>query len=98
MNGIAFQQIDDIHCHVLSLTHVSFKNLVVFTTFINLFFTLFQWQDQNNNDVLDKNQKPCIHSDGTGYISEDLARMCPTDIYKGKRVRSENMQVFVLLP
>ncbi|KAL0885518.1 hypothetical protein Bca101_009501 [Brassica carinata] len=63
MNGIAFQQIDDIHCH-----------------------------DQYNNDVLDKNQKPCIHSDGTGYISEDLARMCPTDIYKGKRVRSDNMQ------
>ncbi|KAF8118300.1 hypothetical protein N665_0005s0067 [Sinapis alba] len=63
MHGIAFQQIDDIHCH-----------------------------DQNNNDVLDKNQKPCIHSDGTGYISEDLARMCPTDIYKGKRVRSDNMQ------
>ncbi|CAN6900697.1 unnamed protein product [Brassica oleracea] len=50
--------------------------------------------DQNNNDVLDKNQKPCIHSDGTGYISEDLARMCPTDIFKGKRVRSDNMQVF----
>ncbi|XP_018437239.1 probable RNA-dependent RNA polymerase 3 isoform X2 [Raphanus sativus] len=63
MNGIAFQQIDDIHC-----------------------------LDQNSNDVLDKNQKPCIHSDGTGYISEDLARMCPTDIYKGKRVRSDNMQ------
>ncbi|XP_048621074.1 probable RNA-dependent RNA polymerase 5 isoform X2 [Brassica napus] len=62
-NGIAFQQIDDIHC-----------------------------RDQNNNDVLDKNQKPCIHSDGTGYISEDLARMCPTDIFKGKRVRSDNMQ------
>ncbi|CAN6901105.1 unnamed protein product [Brassica oleracea] len=51
-------------------------------------------EDQNNNDVLDKNQKPCIHSDGTGYISEDLARMCPTDIFKGKRVRSDNMQVF----
>ncbi|KAJ0239140.1 RNA-dependent RNA polymerase 4 [Hirschfeldia incana] len=63
MNGITFQQIDDIHC-----------------------------LDQNNNDVLDKNQKPCIHSDGTGYISEDLARMCPTDIFKGKRVKSDNMQ------
>ncbi|KAG2259406.1 hypothetical protein Bca52824_078700 [Brassica carinata] len=62
-NGIAFHEIDDIHC-----------------------------RDQNNNDVLDKNQKPCIHSDGTGYISEDLARMCPTDIFKGKRVRSDNMQ------
>ncbi|KAL9300006.1 putative RNA-directed RNA polymerase [Arabidopsis thaliana] len=33
-------------------------------------------EDEDNNDVLDKNGKPCIHSDGTGYISEDLARMC----------------------
>lgn len=38
MNGIAFQQIDDIHCLVLSLTHVSFKNLVVFSLyFVDLF-------------------------------------------------------------
>ncbi|XP_013708766.2 probable RNA-dependent RNA polymerase 3 [Brassica napus] len=46
--------------------------------------------DQDRNDVLDKNGKPCIHSDGTGYISEDLARMCPTDLFKGKRIRSVN--------
>ncbi|VVA99746.1 unnamed protein product [Arabis nemorensis] len=43
--------------------------------------------DQYGNDVLDKNGKPCIHSDGTGYISEDLARLCPTDICQGKRIR-----------
>ncbi|KAJ0266682.1 hypothetical protein HA466_0006360 [Hirschfeldia incana] len=48
--------------------------------------------DQDRNEVLDKNGKPCIHSDGTGYISEDLARMCPTDLFKGKRVRSDNKQ------
>ncbi|CDY35910.1 BnaA07g00770D [Brassica napus] len=48
--------------------------------------------DQNNNDVLDKNGKPCIHSDGTGYISEDLARMCPVNVYKGKCLRSNNVQ------
>ncbi|CAH8357111.1 unnamed protein product [Eruca vesicaria subsp. sativa] len=48
--------------------------------------------DQDRNDVLDKNGKPCLHSDGTGYISEDLARMCPTDLFKGKRIRSDNMQ------
>ncbi|KAF8055796.1 hypothetical protein N665_1286s0006 [Sinapis alba] len=48
--------------------------------------------DQNNNDVLDKNGKPCIHSDGTGYISEDLARMCPVNILKGKCLRSDSVQ------
>ncbi|XP_018450904.1 probable RNA-dependent RNA polymerase 5 isoform X2 [Raphanus sativus] len=49
--------------------------------------------DKNNNDVLDKNGKPCIHSDGTGYISEDLARMCPVNIFKGKCLRSDSVQV-----
>ncbi|CAD5318965.1 unnamed protein product [Arabidopsis thaliana] len=48
--------------------------------------------DQSNNDVLDKNGKPRIHSDGTGYISEDLARMCPLNIFKGKSMRSNNIQ------
>ncbi|CAN6869076.1 unnamed protein product [Brassica oleracea] len=48
--------------------------------------------DQNNNDVLDKNGEPCIHSDGTGYISEDLAWMCPVNVYKGKCLRSDNVQ------
>ncbi|VYS52890.1 unnamed protein product [Arabidopsis thaliana] len=48
--------------------------------------------DQSNNDVLDKNGKPRIHSDGTGYISEDLARMCPVNIFKGKSMRSNNIQ------
>lgn len=58
---------------------------------------LFQLQDQNDKDVLDKNGKPCIHSDGTGYISEDLAQMCPI-IYKGKSIKSDNIQVFLVLP
>ncbi|CAA7013937.1 unnamed protein product [Microthlaspi erraticum] len=49
-------------------------------------------RDQNNNDVLDKNGKPRIHSDGTGYISEDLARMCPVNIFKGKCLRSDDSQ------
>ncbi|KAG2267052.1 hypothetical protein Bca52824_074131 [Brassica carinata] len=48
--------------------------------------------DENDKDVLDKNGKPCIHSDGTGYISEDLARMCPVHVYKGKCLRSNNVQ------
>ncbi|CAG7900451.1 unnamed protein product [Brassica rapa] len=54
--------------------------------------------DQNNNDVLDKNGKPCIHSDGTGYISEDLARMCPVNILKGKCLRNDNVQTPVQDP
>ncbi|CAN8257589.1 unnamed protein product [Cochlearia groenlandica] len=52
--------------------------------------------DQNANVVLDKNKKPCIHSDGTGYISEDLARMCPVNILKGKCLRSYNSQPLLI--
>ncbi|KAH0916971.1 hypothetical protein HID58_024631 [Brassica napus] len=48
--------------------------------------------DENDKDVLNKDGKPCIHSDGTGYISEDLARMCPVHVYKGKCLRSNNVQ------
>ncbi|EOA29804.1 hypothetical protein CARUB_v10012898mg [Capsella rubella] len=48
--------------------------------------------DQDGKDVLDKNKKPRIHSDGTGYISEDLAQMCPVNIYKGKCLRSDKIK------
>ncbi|XP_024015999.1 probable RNA-dependent RNA polymerase 5 isoform X2 [Eutrema salsugineum] len=48
--------------------------------------------DQNNNVVLDKNKEPRMHSDGTGYISEDLARMCPVNIFKGKCLSKKNIQ------
>ncbi|KAJ0254182.1 RNA-dependent RNA polymerase 4 [Hirschfeldia incana] len=51
--------------------------------------------DQDNNDVLDKNGRPCIHSDGTGYISEDLSRMCPVNVFKGKCLGSDSVQVQV---
>ncbi|VVA99744.1 unnamed protein product [Arabis nemorensis] len=52
--------------------------------------------DQYGNDVLDKSGKPCIHSDGTGYISEDLARLCPVNVYKGKCLRSDNIQPLLI--
>ncbi|KFK40359.1 hypothetical protein AALP_AA3G363700 [Arabis alpina] len=48
--------------------------------------------DQDGNVVLDKDKKPRIHSDGTGYISEDLARLCPVNVFKGRCLRSDNIQ------
>ncbi|KAK4343421.1 hypothetical protein RND71_036515 [Anisodus tanguticus] len=32
----------------------------------------------------DENMKPLIHTDGTGYISQDLARKCPQDFFNVK--------------
>ncbi|CAH8355022.1 unnamed protein product [Eruca vesicaria subsp. sativa] len=53
-------------------------------------------QGENGKDVHDKNGKLCIHSDGTGYISEDLARMCPVNIFKGKCLRSDTAQPLLI--
>ncbi|EHA8586808.1 RNA-dependent RNA polymerase [Cocos nucifera] len=39
--------------------------------------------DENGNIVYDEDGKPKIHTDGTGFISEDLAMKCPGNIYKG---------------
>ncbi|KAA3457828.1 putative RNA-dependent RNA polymerase 5 [Gossypium australe] len=48
----------------------------------------------------DKDEKPvykdgklCIHSDGTGYISEDLALKCPKDVFKGSIMNGANVEI-----
>ncbi|KAH1131937.1 hypothetical protein J1N35_003315 [Gossypium stocksii] len=48
----------------------------------------------------DKDEKPvykdgklCIHSDGTGYISEDLALKCPKDVFKGSIMTGANVEI-----
>ncbi|KHG23521.1 putative RNA-dependent RNA polymerase 5 -like protein [Gossypium arboreum] len=48
----------------------------------------------------DKDKKPvykdgklCIHSDGTGYISEDLALKCPKDVFKGSIMNGANVEI-----
>ena len=44
-----------------------------------------EWTDRFNDYsiVYDEDGKPRIHTDGTGFISEDLAMKCPGNIYKG---------------
>ncbi|XP_044463724.1 probable RNA-dependent RNA polymerase 5 isoform X2 [Mangifera indica] len=39
--------------------------------------------DENGNRVY-KDKKLLIHTDGTGFISEDLALKCPNNVFKGK--------------
>ncbi|KAL8498318.1 hypothetical protein ACS0TY_021586 [Phlomoides rotata] len=41
------------------------------------------FQDENGSIIHDEDGKPILHTDGTGYISEDLAMKCP-DFYGGK--------------
>eukprot|EP01018_Ginkgo_biloba_P002643 Gb_32086 [translate_table: standard] len=47
--------------------------------------------DENGNEV-HVNGEPLIHTDGTGFISEDLALQCPKNTYKGKLLKNEHSE------
>ncbi|KAG6662192.1 probable RNA-dependent RNA polymerase 5 isoform X2 [Carya illinoinensis] len=48
--------------------------------------------DRDGNVVKDRDDKPRIHTDGTGFISEDLALLCPSNLYRGEQTRYENIE------
>ncbi|KAI6679540.1 hypothetical protein NL676_033421 [Syzygium grande] len=43
-------------------------------------------KDKEGNSIYDKKGKPLIHTDGTGFVSEDIALKCPGNIFKGSCV------------
>ena len=49
-------------------------------------------QDKDENSVCNKDGEPLIHSDGTGYILEDLALKCPKNVVKGSIVNGDNVE------
>ncbi|KAE7998673.1 hypothetical protein FH972_003192 [Carpinus fangiana] len=53
-------------------------------------------RDRDGNIVYDKDDKPRIHTDGTGFISEDLALLCPHNFYKGEQIRDENVEPLLI--
>ncbi|OMO82667.1 RNA-dependent RNA polymerase, eukaryotic-type [Corchorus capsularis] len=46
-------------------------------------------RDEDGKPVCNNNGEPRILTDGTGYISEDLALKCPKDVYKGSIVKGK---------
>lgn len=52
-------------------------------------------QDQNGSDVYEDGEL-LIHTDGTGYISEDIAMKCPKDFYNAKFIKDEHFEVSAL--
>ncbi|XP_028781093.1 probable RNA-dependent RNA polymerase 5 [Neltuma alba] len=46
-------------------------------------------QDENGEEV-SHNGKAQIHTDGTGFISEDLAMLCPRHVFKGIHTKAKN--------
>jgi RNA-dependent RNA polymerase len=55
------------------------------------------FQDKNGSIVL-KHGEVLIHTDGTGLISEDLAKRCPTSVFKGNSLRTHDLQVSACYP
>ena len=49
-------------------------------------------QDVNGN-VMYRDGKPLIHTDGTGFISEDLALECPMNVFKGQAKHDAGLKV-----
>ncbi|KAG5243701.1 RNA-dependent RNA polymerase [Salix suchowensis] len=49
-------------------------------------------QDKDGNVVNGIDGKPLIHTDGTGFISHDLALKCPKNLFKGTCLRASNIE------
>ncbi|XP_017248678.1 probable RNA-dependent RNA polymerase 5 isoform X1 [Daucus carota subsp. sativus] len=48
--------------------------------------------DQNGCHVYEDGER-LIHTDGTGYIAEDLAMKCPKDIFKAKYMKDQQFEI-----
>ncbi|KAI9192350.1 hypothetical protein LWI28_021583 [Acer negundo] len=46
----------------------------------------------SNGNIVRRDGKPLIHTDGTGFISEDLALKCPKNVFKGKCSNDDNIE------
>ncbi|VVA10487.1 PREDICTED: probable RNA-dependent [Prunus dulcis] len=51
--------------------------------------------DESGNRIY-RDGKPLIHTDGTGFISEDLALLCPKDLLKGDYISKEYIEPLLL--
>lgn len=50
-------------------------------------------QDENGNTIYDKKGKRMIHTDGTGFVSADIALKCKGNIWKGKSLNGQVTEV-----
>ncbi|KAK9071253.1 hypothetical protein SSX86_009821 [Deinandra increscens subsp. villosa] len=54
-------------------------------------------RDENGFVVCDEDGEPLIHTDGTGFISEDLAILCEKDFLEAKGTKDDNYELVDLL-
>ncbi|GMY36155.1 probable RNA-dependent RNA polymerase 5, partial [Fagus crenata] len=53
-------------------------------------------RDKDGKIVYEKAEKPRIHTDGTGFISEDLALLCPNNLHRGHHIRDETIEPLLI--
>jgi len=58
--------------------------------------SLGEVQDTDGNIVYDKDDKPHIHTDGTGFISEDLGLLCPHNFTKESKSEMKILRFVIL--
>lgn len=51
--------------------------------------------DEEGRTIQDENGEEMIHTDGTGFISEDLAKKCPRRIQKGRDTTPKDIEKFL---
>nr|KYP37196.1 putative RNA-dependent RNA polymerase 3 [Cajanus cajan] len=51
-------------------------------------------KDENGN-IIYHNEKPRILTDGTGFISRDLALCCPNNVFKGRNFEQKYIQLLI---
>ncbi|KAL6585923.1 hypothetical protein OROMI_002567 [Orobanche minor] len=51
------------------------------------------FRDEQGSIVHDEDGKPILHTDGTGFISEDLAMKCPKDFSKAKYITNNSFEL-----
>ncbi|CAH9131271.1 unnamed protein product [Cuscuta epithymum] len=49
-------------------------------------------RDEFGSILLDEDGAPLVQTDGTGFISEDLARKCPSNFYRVKHLKDANSE------
>lgn len=104
---VTVDDIDDEYCLVWSSNHlfnVIMPFLIILISpflcrfpFKILFisFVFYELQDEYGNRIY-RDGKPLIHTDGTGFISEDLASLCPKDLLKKEYISNEYIEVVIL--
>ncbi|KAI4350804.1 hypothetical protein L6164_005219 [Bauhinia variegata] len=75
--------------HAHTLTNVT-KYMARYMTWQLLLLTIPDEPCKNEDGgIVYDGDKPCIHTDGTGFISEDLAALCPKNVFKGTYINKK---------